>query len=109
MNSNELNKAVMKIVQREIEPMVTEYIQQHPEYFHDCTNYNGKICSFDITLSYQPDTLEEVQRVKPSIFIRIGGLDIGHELNCYAHHQKGLQSRFWIDHEIVTDQELPNV
>ena len=52
MNSNELNKKVMKIIQCTIEPLVTEYLQQHPEYFTDCVSGYGKICQHEITLSY---------------------------------------------------------
>lgn len=108
MNSNELNKAVMKIVQQQIEPIVTEYMQQHPEYFHPCVSRNGFISSHIITLSFQPDTLSDVASVKPTIFIELGGMDLGHHLACYDHHPEDLMSTFVIDNSYVTVQEIPN-
>jgi len=109
MNSNELNKAVMKIIQQEIEPMVTEYMQQHPEYFHPCVSGNGFICSHNITLSFQPDTLSDVANIKPTIFIELGNMNLGHKLACYDHHPKDLVSTFIIDGNYVVEKEIPNV
>lgn len=109
MNSNELNKAVMKIVQQQIEPIVTEYLQQHPEYFHLCVSGNGFICNHNITLSFQPQTLQDVASVKPTIFIELGDMNLGHKLTCYDHHPEDLVSVFCIDSQWVTDQEIPNV
>lgn len=108
MNSNELTAKVMGEVWFKIEPHVTEYLRQHPEYFHDCVNSSGKICCVNITLSYQPESLADVKKTKPSIFVFLGDLNKGHELNCYSHHQEDLQSRFWIGKELVTDRELPS-
>lgn len=108
MNSNELNKAVMKIVQREIEPIVTEYMQQHPEYFHSCVSGTGFICSHNITLSFQPKSLKDVADVKPTIFVELGDMDLGHHLSCYDHHPEDLVSTFCIDSAWVTEQEMPN-
>lgn len=109
MNSNELNKAVMKIVQQQIEPIVTEYMQQHPEYFHPCVSGSGFICGHNITLSFQPETLQDVANIKPTIFVELGGLDVGHRLACYDHHPKDLVSTFIIGNDYVTEQEIPNV
>lgn len=109
MNSNELNKAVMKIVQQQIEPIVTEYMQQHPEYFHQCVSEHGFICNHNITLSFQPDTLSDVVSTRPTIFIKLGDMNIGHHLTCYDHHSEDLVSNFVIDGNFVTDQEIPNV
>lgn len=109
MNSNELDKAVMKIVQQEIEPIVTEYMQQHPEYFHSCVSGSGFICSHNITLSFQPQTLQDVASVKPTIFIELGDMNVGHHLACYDHHPEDLVSTFVIDGSYVTEQEIPNV
>ena len=52
MNSNELTRKVMGIVKNQIEPMVTEYMKEHPEYFRNCTTGAGMISSFSINLSY---------------------------------------------------------
>ena len=109
MNSNELNKRIMKIVQLTIEPIVTEYIQRHPEYFTDCVSGSGKICQHEITLSYQPDKIKDVATVKPTIFIRLGGIELCHELICYDHHPEDVYSKFTIDGSTISDQELPNV
>ena len=109
MNSNELNKRIMKIVQAVIEPIVTEYLQQHPEYFNDCISGSGKICQHEIILSYQPWTIKDIATTKPTIFIRLGGLDKCHELDCFDHHQESLYSKFTVDGSTVSDQEVPNV
>lgn len=109
MNSNELNKAVMKIVQQEIEPIVTEYLQQHPEYFADCVSGYGMICQHEVTLSYQPLKVKDIATIKPTIFIRLGGLEKCHELNCYDHHPEDMYSIFTINESTVSDQEIPNV
>ena len=109
MNSNELNKRVMKIVQYTIEPLVTEYIQQHPEYFADCISRSGKICQHEITLSYQPAGIKDIATVKPTIFIRLGGLEKSHELMCFDHHPEYMYSVFRADNTVVSDREIPNV
>ena len=108
MNCNELNKAVMKIVQQQIEPIVTEYMQQHPEYFHPCECDKGFICNYNITLSLQPESLKDVADVKPTIFIELGNVDKGHHLTCYDHHPEDLVSTFTVDSHWVTQQEIPN-
>ena len=108
MNSNELNKAVMKIVQQEIEPIVTEYMQQHPEYFSNCVSGSGKICQHEIILSYLPDKIKDIATVKPTIFIKLGGLKKCHELDCYDHHPEDMYSIFKVNGFTVSDQEVPN-
>lgn len=108
MNSNELTAKVMGEVWYRIEPHVTEYMREHPEYFHDCVNSSGKICSLNITLSYQPGSLKDVKKTKPSIFVFLGDLNRGHELDCFSHRQEDLQSRFWVNKEVVTDKKLPS-
>lgn len=108
MNSNELNKTVMKIVQQEIEPIITEYMHQHPEYFHPTISGTGFICSHNITLSFQPKSLKDVADIKPTIFVELGGLDVGHRLACYDHHPQDLVSEFIIGNDYVTGQEIPN-
>lgn len=109
MNSNELNKRVMKIVQAAIEPLVTEYLQQHPEYFSVCVSGSGKICQHEITLSYQPDGIKDIATVKPTIFIRLGGLKKCHELDCFDHHPESMYSKFTVNGSTVSDQEITNV
>lgn len=108
MNSDELNKRIMKIVQLTIEPVVTEYLQQHPEYFYPCVSGSGMICQHEITLSYQPDKVKDIAAIKPTIFIRLGGVELCHELICYDHHPEDMYSIFRVDGSNVSDQELPN-
>lgn len=109
MNSDELNKRIMKIIQLTVEPMVTEYLQQHPEYFTDCVSGHGKICQHEITLSYQPEKIKDVATIKPSIFIRLGGVEKSHELICFDHRPEDMYSKFTINGSTVSDQEIPNV
>lgn len=82
MNSNELTRKVMEIVKNQIEPMVTEYMKEHPEYFHNCVSGAGMISNFGIELSYQPRSLSAVADINtPSLIsVRIGSSNIGHEL-----------------------------
>lgn len=108
MNSNELNKRIMKIIQLTIEPIVTEYLQQHPEYFHNCVSGYGMICQHEIILSYQPDKIKDVATIKPSIFIRLGSLGVCHELMCFDHHSESMYSKFTIDGSAVSDREISN-
>lgn len=97
MNSNELTRKVMQMVVNQIEPMVTAYMKEHPEYFHNCVRGGGMISSFDVTLSYQPDSLSDIadMNAPAMIDVRIGGLDIGNELVKYNHYA-GMESRWWI-------------
>ena len=82
MNSNELTRKVMGLVANQIEPMVTEYMKEHPEYFHNCIHGSGKISGFEITLSYQPKSLTAVADINAPamIDVRVGGSEIGNEL-----------------------------
>ena len=109
MNSNELNKKIMKIVQCTIEPLVTEYLQQHPEYFTDCVSGDGKICQHEITLSYQPDKIKDIATVRPTVFIRLGNSGRCHELVCFDHSPESMYSTFTVDRLTVSDQKVPNV
>ena len=98
MNSNELTRKVMKIVTNQIEPMVTEYMKEHPEYFHNCVHGSDKISSFEVALSYQPKSLTAVADINtPALTsVRIGSFDVGHELikfDCQA----SMESDWYID------------
>lgn len=108
MNCNELNKRVMTVMQYGIAPLVTKYLQEHPEYFHDSA-VSGLISNYNITLSFQPATFKDVASAKPTIFIELGDPDKGHMLACYDHHPEDLVSTFTIDSRWVTQQEIPNV
>ncbi len=108
MNCNELNKRVMTVMQYGIAPIVTKYLQEHPEYFHDSA-VSGLISNYNITLSFQPETLKDVATVKPTIFIELGDYAKGHKLACYDHHPEDLVSTFTVDSEWVTEQEISNV
>lgn len=109
MNCNELNKRVMTVMQYGIAPLVTKYLQEHPEYFHPCQSGYGFISNYNITLSFQPETLKDVATVKPTIFIELGDYERGHQLACYDHHPEDLSSTFSVDNHWVTQQEIPNV
>ena len=98
MNSNDLTRKVMEIVKNQIEPMVTEYMKEHPEYFHNCATGIGIISDFGIELSYQPKSLSAVADINtPALIdVRIGSFSIGHELikfNC----QTSMESDWYID------------
>lgn len=108
MNCNELNRRVMDVIQYDIAPLVTKYLQEHPEYFSKSLP-SGLISNYNITLSFQPKTLKDVAIVKPTIFIELGDLKKGHKLVCFDHHPEDLVSTFTIDSEWVTEQELSNV
>lgn len=131
MNSNELTYKVMEIVANQIEPIVTEYMKEHPEYFHNCVHGSGKICQHEITLSYQPKSLTAIadMNAPAMIAVRVGGIEIGHELikfddcasmesrwyiNGDRHIVKGrckkmAESKFTVDGSTVSDKEIPNV
>ena len=98
MNSNKLTRKVMEIVVNQIEPMVTEYMKEHPEYFHNCVHESGKISNLDIALSYQPKSLSAVTDINtPSLIsVRIGGSEIGHELIKF-NSCAGMESNWYID------------
>ena len=108
MNCNELNKRVMTIMQYGIAPLVTKYLQEHPEYFHK-SSVSGLISNYNITLSFQPETLKDVATVNPTIFIELGDYERGHQLACYDHHPEDLVSSFSVGNSWVTQQEIPNV
>lgn len=108
MNCNELNKRVMTVMQYGIAPLVTKYLQEHPEYFHESASGMSLISNYNITLSFQPETLKDVATVKPTIFIELGDMDKGHKLACYDHHPEDLVSVFCVNSEWVTEQEIPN-
>jgi hypothetical protein len=97
MNSNELTRRVMQIVSDYIEPMVTEHMKEHPEYFHNCSHGSGKISNFDITLSYQPESLSAVMDISvPSLTcVSINNTELGHELVKYGN-KASMISNWWI-------------
>ena len=103
MNSNELTRKVMKIVTNQIEPMVTEYMKEHPEYFHNCVHGSDKISSFEVALSYQPCSLSAVADINtPSLTcVRIGDFKIGHELIKF-NGCATLKSNWYIDGDYHT-------
>lgn len=98
MNSNELTRKVMNIVVNQIEPMITEYMKEHPEYFHNCVHGSGKISNFEVTLSYQPKSLSAIADINtPSLTsVRVGGLEIGHELIKFNGNTV-MESNWYID------------
>lgn len=111
MNSNELNKRVMTVMQYGIAPFVTKYLQQHPEYFADCVTGSGMICQYEIALSYQPESLTAVADINtPTIIdVRVGGSgsEIGHELIKF-NGCAGMESRWWIKGDCHTVRTVEN-
>lgn len=103
MNSNELCMFVSKAVEATIEEKVTEFLHEHPEYYHDCVNSSGKISSLEITLSYQPESLSDIPDTRPCLFVRMGGTDNGVECNRYPHNKDVRYSARWIDGQRVID------
>lgn len=105
LNRNEMLCKIQHELTKKIEPIVTEFMHRHPEYFHDCVNSSGLICSCEITLSYQPDNLKEIATVKPCVFTRIGGSEYGGECNRYPHHPEHLCYTTWIGKERTAEYE----
>lgn len=105
MNRNELLNTVQHELAETIEPMVTEYMRNHPEYFRNCIHGSGLICSFEITLSYQPDNLNEIATTTPCAFIRLAGSEYGEECNRYPHHPEHLEYRTWVDKEVAAENQ----
>lgn len=105
MNRNELLSEVQRELAKTIEPMITNYMRNHPEYFHKCANDSGLISSFDITFSYQPEKISEINTATPCVFTRIGGSEYGEECNRYSHHPEHLHYRTWIDKEIIAENQ----
>lgn len=105
MNRSDLLSTVQHELAESIEPMVTEYMRNHPEYFRNCVHSSGLICSFDINLSYQPERLNEVAAVKPCIFTRIGGSEYGEECNRYSHNPEHLYYTTWVGKERTAEKQ----
>lgn len=105
LNRNEILCKIQHELAKKIEPIVTEFMHRHPEYFHDCVNSSGLICNCEITLSYQPDNLKEIATVKPCVFTRIGGSEYGEECNRYPHHPEHLCYTTWIGRERTAEYE----
>ncbi len=105
MNRNELLSAVQHELAKTIEPMISEYIHNHPEYFQNCAHSSGFITNVEITLSYQPENLNKAATVKPCIFTRIGNNKYGSECNRFSHHPEHLNYTTWIDDGIATDYQ----
>lgn len=106
MNSNELMKDLYKVLKTSgWLDKATEYFQEHPERFDDCTYGNDdgkKIANINMSVSYQPKSLSAVADTKPNVFISIGSVnDTMCEYNVYDNNMA--QSRTWIDGEIVVE------
>lgn len=101
MNSNELMKDLYKVLKTSgLLDKATEYFQEHPERFSDCSSGSGKIASVNMSVSYQPESLSAVADVKPNVFISIGNMPTDErELNVYDNNH--IRSRTWIDNELV--------
>lgn len=105
MNRNDLLREVQHELAKTIEPMVTEYMRNHPEYFHNCVNSSGLISGVEINLSYQPDHLNEIATVTPCVFVRLGNGDYGSECNRYPHHPEHLCYTTWVDKERTAEKQ----
>ena len=109
MNNNELMKDLYKILRLSgWLDKATKYFREHPERFSDCSNYNGKIASINMSVSYQPMTLSAVADVKPNVLISICNVSAAEqkiiderEFNVYETNS--IKSRTWIDNNLVTE------
>lgn len=111
MNNNELMKDLYKVLNESgWLDKATEYFQEHPERFEDCTYGDGKIASIDISVSYQPESLSAIPNMKPNVFISIGHIrSYKREFNIYDNDL--IKSRTWIDNNLVTEtlEDISNV
>lgn len=105
MNRNELLSTVQHELAKEIEPIITKHMRNHPEYFHNCVNSSGLISSYEIVFSYLPNSLSEIATVKPCIFTRISSTDYGEECNRYSHQSEHLCYTTWIGSERAAEYE----
>lgn len=97
-NSTELTRLIAAKI-KEIEPELTEFMQNHPEYFSDKYSGNGQIAQVSLSLSYQTDNMQEIQDVTPSMFICVGGIDCGQALNLFDTGT--IESFRWIEGRVV--------
>ena len=111
MNSNELIKELYDVINTSgWLDRATEYFQEHPERFEDCTCSDGKIANIDMSVSYQPESFSAIPNVKPNVFVSIGRISIDkREFNVYDNDL--IESRTWIDNNLVTEtlEEKTNV
>ena len=104
MNSNELMKDLYKVLKASgWINRATEYFQERPEKFSNCTHDNDKvIANINMSVSYQPKSLSAVADTKPNVFISIGSVnDTMCEYNVYDNNI--VQSRTWVDGKIVVE------
>ena len=104
MNSNELMEDLLKTLKESgWLDKANEFYRNHPEYFHPCINYSGFISSLSLSVSYQPNTLTEVQSVTPSVFVSMGGSvsQTAREIIEFSNGRK--TSRVWIEGHTVID------
>lgn len=105
MNRNELLSTVQHELAESIEPMITEYMHNHPEYFSNCILSSGLICNFEITLSYQPDSLSEVATITPHVFVHLADSKYGEECNRYPYHPEHLCYTTWVGKERAAERK----
>ena len=107
MNSNELMKDLYKVLKTSgWLDKATEYFQEHPEKFKNCTHSNSKIANINMSVSYQPKSLSAVAHTKPNVFISIGNVnDTMCEYNVYDNDSNIAQSRTWIDGKIIMEDK----
>ena len=105
MNSNELMKDLYKVLKTSgWLDRATEYFQEHPERFEDCTHGDDKIASINMAVSYQPKSFSAITDTKPNVFISIGNVnDTMYEYNVYDNNIA--RSRTWVDGEIVVEDK----
>ena len=103
MNSNELMKDLYKVLKTSgWLDKATEYFQEHPERFEDCTYSDGKIANINMAVSYQPESLSAITSMKPNVFISIGHIGTDkREFDVYDNDL--IKSRTWIDNNLVIE------
>ena len=109
MNSNELIKDLYKVLKESgWLDKATEYFQEHPERFEDCTYSDGKIAYIDMSVSYQPKSLSAIPNMKPNVFVSMGRISIDkREFNVYDNNR--IRSSTWIDNNLVTDTRVEGI
>jgi len=79
----------------------TEYMREHPERFTP-TSRGGLISSVTLSVSYQPNSLREIQNTQPILFTTVGNtVSI---MNGYNEYDTGSTREYtWSNNEYVTE------
>ena len=108
MNANDLIRTIHNIVKKQIEPLVSDYVREHPEYFTDCSrSRENKIAQLFISLSYI-EPLRDVSHADPTVDVFLGSTERGHGCTEFIAIDPGkLKFNSWYDDHIVSSMEEP--